>query len=1259
MSSLRVCILALGLSVLAGCPQTPNSVICPGTGILCPEDTYCGAVQPICLTTSCGNGLVDPGEDCDDGNVLEGDTCSPICRREACGNNVLDPGEVCDDGNTTAGDGCSTSCRSKEICGNSIVDQGEACDDGNASNADGCSGTPIMVNNQTSPDACKSTEVCGNGIKDIQTGEVCDDGNTMSGDGCNSDCRSGEGCGNGFVDPGEQCDDGNANNNDACLNTCKTAKCGDGVVDNSRGEQCDAGTTGTPVETAGCNIDCTTRICGDGKVNQTSGEQCDNGVGNNGDAKNCTGGCALNVCGDGKVDGQAPGIEQCDDANQNNTDGCSNACALASCGNSTVDTGEMCDDGNIDDTDACVMCHTALCGDGKTYAGVELCDDGNTANGDGCSSTCRTEGCHNGVLDPGEQCDDGNQVNTDACAGNCKVAVCGDRFIRAGVELCDDGNLINGDGCSSTCRSEGCGNGSLDPGEACDDGNMANGDGCSSMCTFEGCGDGIVNNGEACDGGGETAACNSDCTLRSCGDAKVNATAGEQCDAGKDMMGNNLNQNNRDCTAACKINVCTDGFRDTLGPNRFEACDDGNTIATDGCSNNCTLASCGNGIVDPGEQCDDNNILNTDSCVDCMDARCGDTFVETGVEECDTLAVGTKECSPFDGPTPGCRFMVCGNGIVDAPAENCDDHNVNPNDGCSTACRIEFCGDSAVQMPREACDPTPGGNTTAGSAGCNFDCTSVTCGDGKKNAPAGETCDDGNQTSGDGCSYPACKSEFCGNGVRENEEECDGAQLTTPGADCDSDCHEVFCGNSVKDVALGSHAAEQCDNGPANSATGTCTPACKVNVCGDGNQLAIIEECDVLGGVGDDKNCTASCKLNVCGDGKRNTTVGATFEACDDGNNVNDDTCTNSCTAVTCGDGIKSTGEMCDFGPMNNTMAIPTSCPYNSSCMQCPMGCGNAVVTLTGPTCGTGGLNTIGGEQCDGVDLNGKACNTLGTSYPTFGTGGTLACDAGCKFNITGCSSCGNSVVEPGETCEPPNVAATGTTTGCDASCHLLGVTTSCGNGVINAAEQCDGTNLAGLSCTSFMYGGGTLACKPAGVNECTFDFSACTAPPPPPSCNDNLTNNGETDEDCGGNTGCQQCANTKVCQNNADCESGNCVGGATKTCMPAAGPMCNNGVIESGEQCDMAMLAGFTCTSFGTTYNGGTLACSASCTFNFAGCTTPPAAPTCNDNAQNQGESAIDCGGTGNGCQRCATGLACTVPGDCASAGCTANVCD
>jgi hypothetical protein len=47
-------------------------------------------------------------------------------------------------------------------------------------------------------------------------------------------------------------------------------------------------------------------------------------------------------------------------------------------------------------------------------------------------------------------------------------------------------------------------------------------------------------------------------------------------------------------------------------------------------------------------------------------------------------------------------------------------------------------------------------------------------------------------------------------------------------------------------------------------------------------------------------------------------------------------------------------------------------------------------------------------------------------------------------------------------------------------------------------------------------------------------------------------------------------------------------------------GPVCGNGIAESGEQCDGSDLGGQTCEGL-----GGTLSCKADCTFNTSGCTT------------------------------------------------------
>jgi cysteine-rich repeat protein len=94
---------------------------------------------------TCGNGVLDPFEACDDGNVLDGDSCSGVCAATPCGNGVLEGFEQCDDGNTVSGDGCSETCRF-EVCGDGVVQPNdkEECDDGNTTSGDGCSSTCLI-----------------------------------------------------------------------------------------------------------------------------------------------------------------------------------------------------------------------------------------------------------------------------------------------------------------------------------------------------------------------------------------------------------------------------------------------------------------------------------------------------------------------------------------------------------------------------------------------------------------------------------------------------------------------------------------------------------------------------------------------------------------------------------------------------------------------------------------------------------------------------------------------------------------------------------------------------------------------------------------------------------------------------------------------------------------------------------------------------------------------------------------------------------
>jgi cysteine-rich repeat protein len=80
-----------------------------GTGI---DNCYASCSQTrACTVPVCGDGNIDLGEECDDGNTVSGDGCSGICQLEVgCGNGVIEGNEECDDGNIVSGDCCSSIC---------------------------------------------------------------------------------------------------------------------------------------------------------------------------------------------------------------------------------------------------------------------------------------------------------------------------------------------------------------------------------------------------------------------------------------------------------------------------------------------------------------------------------------------------------------------------------------------------------------------------------------------------------------------------------------------------------------------------------------------------------------------------------------------------------------------------------------------------------------------------------------------------------------------------------------------------------------------------------------------------------------------------------------------------------------------------------------------------------------------------------------------------------------------------------------------
>ena len=143
----------------------------------------------------------------------------------------------------------------------------------------------------------------------------------------------------------------------------------------------------------------------------------------------------------------------------------------------------------------------------------------------------------------------------------------------------------------------------------------------------------------------------------------------------------------------------------------------------------------------------------------------------------------------FNKPKSVCASS-CGDGVV-ASDELCDD-GPGGNDGsyghCGANClsRGPYCGDGQPASGEE-CDD--GQNLSGYGQGCAPGCrTPASCGDGQIDAVFGETCDDGlNDGSYGGCTASCQHAERCGDGTRQNNEQCDDENLLS-GDGCSSLC---------------------------------------------------------------------------------------------------------------------------------------------------------------------------------------------------------------------------------------------------------------------------------------------------------------------------------------------------------------------------------------------------------------------------------------------------------------------------------------
>ncbi|MEO6026113.1 MAG: DUF4215 domain-containing protein [Candidatus Binatia bacterium] len=782
----RFAALAIFVTLVLGCYATPSFAVC-------------------------GDLVPDPGELCDDGNLVSGDGCDANCTITACGNGITTGTETCDDGNLVSGDGCDANCK-VTACGNGVTTGTETCDDGNLVSGDGCDAN------------CKVT-ACGNGI--TAGTETCDDGNMVSGDGCDANCTV-TGCGNAVTTGTETCDDGNLVSGDGCDANCTVTGCGNGVTTGT--EACDDGNL---VNGDGCDTNCTATGCGNSII--SAGESCDDG--NLVNADGCDASCLPTGCGSGIV----TGTEQCDDGNLLNGDGCSEDCEreflnpIPSAGDhfgraiAAVGLNLLVGAPQFDVTNA-INTGVAHLFAGGTGALLRTFQNPNPGPGDDFGAAVAGLGSNVLVAAPA---DDTAGPNAGAVyLFNSATGVLIRTFLNP------DPGVNDGFGMAIATL----GNNLL-----------------------------VGAPGDASGGGGGGAAYLINTTNGAVLQVFLNPTpaAGDRFGSAIAAVGGNVlvGAPNHDtpaapnCGEAYLFNPATGSAIRTFA-NPTPATGDlfGSTVSTLGADALIGAPVIDQGAVNGGAVYLYNTttgallrtftspvpVLNDafgyavvgippDRVV--ISARLEDSVVlNSGAVYVYHAGTGALLDS-FKKPAPvtedhfGESIAVLGQRIVVGTPL---DDTVAIDAGAVYAFDDLSCGDGTTEGG-EACDD---GNVIDGD-GCDSNCQTTGCGNGV--VTAGEVCDDGNTVAADGCS-PTCTLEgACGDGVVGPGEVCDDQNLVN-GDGCDANCRPTGCGNGIVT------AGEQCDQGANNGLDLCCSATCRAV---DSDLDGVCDQVDVCPSVSD------------------------------------------------------------------------------------------------------------------------------------------------------------------------------------------------------------------------------------------------------------------------------------------------------------------------------------------------------------------------------------------------------------------------
>jgi cysteine-rich repeat protein len=290
----------------------------------------------------------------------------------------------------------------------------------------------------------------------------------------------------------------------------------------------------------------------------------------------------------------------------------------------------------------------------------------------------------------------------------------------------------------------------------------------------------------------------------------------------------------------------------------------------------------------------------------------------------------------------------------------------------------------------------------------------------------------------------------------------------------------------------------------------------------------------------------------ICGNG-----VPEIGEQCDEGAANSDlevDACRTDCRTAYCGDSVIDSGEACDGDNLAGETCVGRG--FTAGQLRCSSTCQLDESPCT--TCGNGTAEGTSGqdgyEECDGPDLRGATCNSLGKAE------GSLQCGASCTYDISRCSGvlCGNAVLDAGEACDDGNQLSGD---GCSGDCRS---DESCGNGYLDAVtgEVCDegplNSDAPDADCRT--------DCRSRGCGDGVIDIAHGE------TCDAGAANSDAPDASCRLNCSPRRCGDGIV-----DPAAGEtCDAGAANSDAPDAScrldcspRRCGDGIVDAGETCD------------------------------------------------------------------------------------------